>query len=87
MVVARAEIDFIEPIYEGGINVDVEIYVTRIGSASFDLAYEISHDGVIKSKAMTVQVAVSMETKKSRPLNEMEREFLSQYHDPLSEAK
>ena len=87
MVVARAEIDFIEPIYEGGINVDVEIYVTRIGSASFDLAYEISHDGVIKSKAVTVQVAVSMETKKSRPLNEMEREFLSQYLDPLSEAK
>ena len=87
MVVARAEVDFIEPLYEGGVRVDVEIYVTRIGSASFELAYEISYNGVISSKSKTVQVAVSMETKKSRPLNEIEREFLSNYLEKPSEDK
>ncbi len=87
MVVARAEVDYIEPLYEGGVNVDVEIYVTRIGNSSFDLAYEISLDGVINSKAKTVQVAVSMETKKSRPLNEIEREFLVKYLPQPTEAK
>jgi len=87
MVVARAEVDYIEPLYEGGVNVDIEIYVTRIGNSSFDLAYEISLDGVINSKAKTVQVAVSMETKKSRPLNEIEREFLVRYLPQPTEAK
>jgi acyl-CoA thioester hydrolase len=79
MVVARAEVDFIEPIYEVGIEVDIAVSVARMGTASFDLLYVISRDGIIFSKVTTVQVAVSMETKKSRPLNVEEREFLSLY--------
>lgn len=79
MVVARAEVDFLEPIYEGGIEVDVAISVTRLGQASFDLYYEISRDGVMHARATTVQVAVSMDTKKSRPLNDEERDFLTRY--------
>jgi acyl-CoA thioester hydrolase len=79
MVVARAEVDFIELIYEVGIEVDIAVSVARLGTASFDLLYVISRDGIIFSKVTTVQVAVSMETKKSRPLNVEEREFLSLY--------
>ncbi len=79
MVVARAEVDFIEPIYDVAIDLDIAISVTRLGTSSFDLLYIISRDGVVFSKITTVQVAVSMETKKSRPLNDEEREFLSQY--------
>jgi len=79
MVVARAEVDYLEPIYEGGIEVDVAISVTRLGQSSFDLYYEISRDGVMHARVKTVQVAVSMETKKSRPLNVEERDFLSLY--------
>ena len=79
MVIARAEVDFIEPIYEGGIDVDVAISVERIGTSSFDLLYVISREGIVFAKAKTVQVAVSLETKKSRPLNVEEREFLSLY--------
>jgi acyl-CoA thioester hydrolase len=79
MVVARAEVDFIEPIYEVGIEVEIAVSVARMGTASFDLLYVISRDGIIFSKVTTVQVAVSMETKKSRPLNVEEREFLSLY--------
>ena len=79
MVVARAEVDFLEPIYEGGFDLDVEIWVTKIGNASFDLAYQMSSNSTIHANAKTVQVAVSMETKKSRPLSDIEREYLGRY--------
>jgi acyl-CoA thioester hydrolase len=41
MVVARAEVDFLEPIYEGGRFVDVTLWVESIGNSSFNLAYEV----------------------------------------------
>jgi acyl-CoA thioester hydrolase len=79
MVVARAEIDFVSPIYDGGRFVDVEISVEKIGNSSFVLLYTISDGGQVFAKLKTVQVGVSMETKKSRPLTDTEREFLSRY--------
>jgi acyl-CoA thioester hydrolase len=79
MVVARAEVDFIEPIYEGGRFVDVEISVEKIGTSSFVVLYTICDEGTIFAKVKTVQVAISLETKKSRPLSEKEREFLTKY--------
>lgn len=87
MVVARAEVDFIEPIYEGGIDVDVAISVERIGNSSFELLYVVSRDGTIFAKVKTVQVAISMETMKSRPITDEEREFLLPYFVAPSEGK
>jgi acyl-CoA thioester hydrolase len=84
MVVARAEVDYIEPIYEGGMEIECQIWITRIGNSSFEMEYEIVHEGVIRARAKTTQVAVSLETKRSRPLSDEEREFLSGY---LEEAK
>jgi acyl-CoA thioester hydrolase len=79
MVVAHAEIDFAAPIYDGGRFVDVEISVEKIGNTSFVLLYTISDGGQVFAKMKTVQVAVSLETKKSRPLTDAEREFLNRY--------
>jgi len=79
MVVARAEVDFIVPIYEGGLFVDVHIWVESVGTSSFVLNYEISSNGVLHARIKTVQVAISLETKKSRPLADTEREFLKEY--------
>ena len=79
MVVARAEVDFVVPIYEGGLFVDVHIWVESVGTSSFVLNYEISSNGVLHARIKTVQVAISLETKKSRPLAETEREFLKEY--------
>ena len=87
MVVARAEVDFIEPIYDVAIDLDIAISVVRLGTASFDLLYVISKDGITYAKVTTVQVAVNMETKKSRPLNDEEREFLTQYLAGTTEGK
>ena len=80
MVVARAEVDYLVPIYEGGRFYDVNLWVESIGNSSFVMGYEVVGDnGVVHAKVKSVQVAVSMETKKSRPLTEPEREFLTQY--------
>ena len=79
MVVARAEVDFIVPIYEGGLFVDVHIWVESIGTSSFVLNYEISSKGVLHARVKSVQVAISLATKKSRPLTDTEREFLKEY--------
>ncbi len=79
MVVARAEVDFIAPIYTGDIYIDVEIWVNKIGNSSFGLTYEMKNGGELLARIKTVQVTVSMETKKSRPLTDSEREFLTKY--------
>jgi acyl-CoA thioester hydrolase len=79
MVVARAELDFITPINEGGKFVDVEITIGKIGTSSFDMLFTISDEGKVLAKVKTVQVAVTVETMKSRPLTEKERQFLTIY--------
>lgn len=80
MVVARNEIDYLVPIYEGGCYYDVNLWVESISNSSFVLGYEIvSKDGVVHSRVKSVQVAYSMKDKKSRPLHEAERTFLTKY--------
>ncbi len=79
MVVARAEVDFIAPIYTGDIFIDVEIWVNKIGNSSFGLTYEMKNGDEVLARIKTVQVKVSMDTKKSRPLKDSEREFLTKY--------
>jgi acyl-CoA thioester hydrolase len=79
MVVARAEVDFIAPIYKGDIYIDVEIWVNKIGTSSFGVTYEMKNGDELLAVVKTVQVTVSMDTKKSRPINDAEREFLNKY--------
>jgi acyl-CoA thioester hydrolase len=79
MVVARAEVDFIAPIYTGDIYLDIEIWVHSIGNSSFGLTYEVKNGDELVARIKTVQVTVSMDTKKSRPINDAEREFLTRY--------
>jgi acyl-CoA thioester hydrolase len=79
MVVARAEVDFLAPIYVGDIYLDIEIWVNKIGTSSFGVTYEMKNGDELVAVVKSVQVTVSMETKKSRPLNDAEREFLGKY--------
>jgi acyl-CoA thioester hydrolase len=79
MVVARAEVDFIAPIYTGDIYIDVEIWVNKVGNSSFGVTYEMKNGDELVARVKTVQVTVSMETKKSRAINDAERDFLNEY--------
>jgi acyl-CoA thioester hydrolase len=91
MVVAKAEVDFKIPIYDGGFYVDVEVWVNRISNSSFEFTYQISSNHgpehsildapVVHAIGKTVQVAVSMETKRSRRLRDDEKEFLLEYYE------
>lgn len=78
-VVARAEVDYKAPISKGNIFIDVTIWVESISISSFILAYEISVDGQLLARAKTVQVAVTEDTKSSRPLTDHQREVLSNF--------
>ena len=79
MVVARAEVDFIAPIYVGDIYIDIEIWVNKVGNSSFGLTYVMKNGHELLARVKTVQVTVSLDTKKSRPITDAEREFLTKY--------
>ena len=80
MVVARNEIDYLVPIYNGGLFYTVNLWVESVGNSSLVLGYEVvGEDGTVHAKVKSVQVAVSMETKKSRLLTDVEKQFLAQY--------
>jgi acyl-CoA thioester hydrolase len=79
MVVARAEVDFIAPIYDGDSFVDVELWVSAIGTSSFSVTYEMKLKGEVVARVKTVQVTVDMKTKKSHPISPEQREFLTKY--------
>lgn len=79
MVVARAEVDFLAPIHQSGSTLDVEIYIEKIGNSSFVMVYEMFQGGILRARGKTVQVGVDMETEKSRPLRDYEREYLGKY--------
>jgi acyl-CoA thioester hydrolase len=85
MVVARAEVDYLLPVYEGSFEVDVAIWVTRIGNSSFDLAYEITSSQGLHARAKTVQVAVNVETKKARRVSDDEKVWLNEYLEETEE--
>lgn len=79
MVVARAEVDFKNPIFQGGTYVEVVLWVDSIGNSSFSMTYEVKGEDVLFARVKTVQVAVDESVAKSRPLKDEERAFLQQY--------
>ena len=79
MVVARAEVDFIAPIYDGDTFLDIELWVSAIGNSSFTMTYELKMKGEVVARVKTVQVTVDMSTKKSSPMSEEQRAFLTKY--------
>ena len=79
MVVARAEVDFIAPIYDGDTFLDIELWVSAIGNSSFTMTYEIKMKGELVARVKTVQVTVDMGTKRSHPIDDEQRAFLTKY--------
>jgi acyl-CoA thioester hydrolase len=81
MVVAHAEVDYLIPIYEGAMDIDCEIWIGKIGGASFEMHYELKSPAGLHARLKTVQVAVDIATKKSRRLTDEEREYLRRYQE------
>ena len=79
MTVARSEIDYLLPITEFESYYDVDLWVESIGNSSFGVGYEVSKDGLVFTKMKTVQVMIDLESRKSRPITDNERSFLTKY--------
>jgi len=77
LVVARLDVDYKRPILFRTEPYLVETWVTRLGDSSFGLAAEIKDGDTVLSRAESVMVTFDLETQRSRPLTEKERERLS----------
>ena len=60
MILARVEVDFRAPLGFGD-EVEVDVRPDRIGTKSFDLAYELRSDGRVVAEARTVLVTYDYE--------------------------
>ncbi len=76
LVVARLDVDYKRPILFRPEPYRVETWVTRIGRSSFDLACEIRDADLLLSRARAVMVAFDLDTQRSRPLSDPERQRL-----------
>ena len=77
LVVARLDVDYKRPILFRTEPYLVETWVTRLGDSSFGLAAEIKDGDTVLSRAESVMGTCDLETQRSRPLTEKERERLS----------
>lgn len=81
VVVVRAEIDYRRPMGFRQEPYPIEMWVTKIGGASFTIGYEIADvddagDRVVYGQAATVLTAVDPATGRPRRLNQGERDVL-----------
>lgn len=75
MILARCEIDFRAQVSSGE-TVDIAVWPTRVGTKSFDLAYEMKVGERLVAEAKTVLVAYDYERQESRPLPDAWRKLL-----------
>ncbi|GAA2920496.1 thioesterase family protein [Streptomyces thioluteus] len=84
-VVARHEIDYLHPLVHRYEPVTIETWVTRVGTASTTVSYEVKDEERTYVRASTVVVPVDLETGRPRRLTAEEKELLEQYRDEASE--
>lgn len=80
-VVARQEIEYLQPVSFRAEPLLVHLWVTEIGTSSFITAYEVRDDSVVYATARTVLVAVDPTTQGSRPLSASETAALEPYRE------
>jgi acyl-CoA thioester hydrolase len=82
-VVARHEIEYKRPLVYRSDPVRVETWVTRVGHASFTVAYEVKDDESVYAVAETVLVPYDLAAGRPRRITAEERDYLVPY---LAEA-
>jgi acyl-CoA thioester hydrolase len=76
LVVARVAVDYRRPILFRTEPYAVDTWVVRVGRSSFTLGSEIRDGSEVLSRAETVLVTFDIETRRARPLREIESERL-----------
>ncbi|MDX6317777.1 MAG: acyl-CoA thioester hydrolase [Nocardioidaceae bacterium] len=86
VLVVRAEIEYRRPMLFRQEPYAIEMWVSKIGGASFTISYEIAEDDaegrrLVYGRASTVQAPVDMATGRSRRLSQTERAVLGRFAD------
>jgi acyl-CoA thioester hydrolase len=85
VLVVRAEIDYRRVMVFRQESYPIEMWVSRIGGASFTIGYEIAEDDdgnrVVYGTASTVLAPVDLATGRPRRLTEIEREILGKFQE------
>ncbi|HLR92988.1 MAG TPA: thioesterase family protein [Jiangellaceae bacterium] len=81
-VVAYQSIDYLAPVGPRPEPLQVHLWASRIGSSSFDIAYEICDDDTLFARALTTLVAYDIDAGQTRPLTPGERAALEKYAEP-----
>ncbi len=83
-IVARAEIDFLAPLFVHD-SAEVSIRVSGIGRKSFRFTYElVTGRGVVAARAVTVQVMYDYARSISKPMSEAQRRAIITFEEPGS---
>jgi acyl-CoA thioester hydrolase len=77
-LVASLTLHYRRPI-EFGQDVDVDIWVVRIGTRSYTMGYAGYQDGNLVLDASTVMVSLDDATGRTRPLDATEKDYLERY--------
>ncbi|AYY12263.1 acyl-CoA thioesterase [Actinobacteria bacterium YIM 96077] len=78
-VVAGQHIDYLAPVTAGA-RLQVEVWVTRLGESSFDLAYAIRDAERVYARATSALVAYDLQEARPRPVSPPERAALEPFH-------
>ena len=86
LVVVRHEIDYRAPLVYRPEPIVIETWVTRIGGASFTVAYDIKDETTTYASARTVLAAINKDTGSARRLRPDERAWITSYYEPAGDG-
>lgn len=84
LVVVRHEIDYLAPLVYRPEPIDIETWTTRVGGASFTVAYEVKDADNLYARARTVLAAIDKVTGRARRLSTEERSWVAKWIEPES---
>lgn len=84
-VVAHQQIDYLAPLSFRSAPVPIDVWVSTVGGASYDMCYEVLDDDgerpVVYARALTTMVHVDPKTGRPQRLTESERQEMSSWLD------
>lgn len=78
-VVVHQSIDYLAPVPFRTDPLEVLVWVTRIGTSSFEVAYEVHDGATLVARATGVLVAFDVRAQQPRPITPAERQTLERY--------
>jgi acyl-CoA thioester hydrolase len=81
LVVARNEIDYLVPLVWSHEPLTIEVWVSNLRNASFEVSYVLKQGEVLHARAKSVLVAFDLETQSPRRVDDRARVLLEKYRD------